>query len=161
MVIFDVTYWKFEQSSQTIIKTFNDLNEQIASSIKDPGIRVETSTQNFNGQIYHVIQGIRIKEEVNEDNSIVVPCSRPNLTPGFFMFVHTNNGLHINKVTRHYIYADTPQYAIELWSKCVNELVEKNVSFSAKILSSSDSYQEMTHLCFTVAKIKTKLKSIN
>lgn len=64
-------------------KTFNDLNEQIASSIKDPGIRVETSTQNFNGQIYHVIQGIRIKEEVNEDNSIVVPCSRPNLTPGF------------------------------------------------------------------------------
>ena len=63
MVIFDVTYWKFEQSSQTIIKTFNDLNEQIASSIKDPGIRVETSTQNFNGQIYHVIQGFESKKK--------------------------------------------------------------------------------------------------
>ena len=66
-------------------KTFNDLNQQIASSIKDPGIRIETSTQIFNGQTYHVIQGLRIKEEITEDNSIVIPCSRPNLTPGFFM----------------------------------------------------------------------------
>ena len=74
------------------------------------------------------------------------------------MFVHTNNGLHMNKVTRHYIYADTPQYAIELWSKCVNELVEKNVSFSAKVLSSSDSYPRNDALVFTVVKIKKKLK---
>lgn len=141
-------------------KTFNDLNQQIASSIKDPGIRVETSTLNFNGQIYNVIQGIRIKEEVNEGNSIVVPCSRANLTPGFFMFVHTNNGLHINKVTRHYIYADTPQYATELWSKCVNELVEKNVSFSAKILSSSDSYPRNDALVFYSSEDKDKVEKV-
>ena len=74
------------------------------------------------------------------------------------MFVHTNNGLHINKVTRHYIYADTPQYAIELWSKCVNELVEKNVSFLLKFYPPLIVIQEMTHSCFTVVKIKTKLK---
>ena len=36
-------------------KTFNDLNQQIASSIKDPGIRIETSTQIFNGQTYQVL----------------------------------------------------------------------------------------------------------
>lgn len=139
-------------------KTFNDLNQQIASSIKDPGIRIETSTQIFNGQTYHVIQGLRIKEEITEDNSIVIPCSRPNLTPGFFMFVHTNNGLHINKVTRHYIYADEPQYAIELWSKCVNELVEKNVSFSAKILSSSDSYPRNDALVFYSSEDKDRVE---
>ena len=52
-------------------KTFNDLNQQIVSRIKDPGIRVETSTQSFNGHTYHVIQGLRINEEVNEDNSLV------------------------------------------------------------------------------------------
>ncbi|MGX0911539.1 T3SS effector HopA1 family protein [Staphylococcus caprae] len=141
-------------------KTFNDLNQQIVSRIKDPGIRVETSTQNFNGHTYHVIQGLRINEEVNEDNSLVIPCSRPNLTPGFFMFVHTNNGLHMNKVTRHYIYADTPQYAIELWSKCVNELVEKNVSFSAKVLSSSDSYPRNDALVFYSSEDKEKVEKV-
>ncbi len=70
------------------------------------------------------------------------------------MFVHTNNGLHMNKITRHYIYADTPQYAIELWSQCVNELVEKNVRFSAKVLSLLIVIQETMHLFFTVVKIK-------
>ena len=76
------------------------------------------------------------------------------------MFVHTNNGLHINKVTRHYIYADTPQYAIELWSKCVNELVEKNVSFSAKILSSSDSYPRNDALVFYSSEDKDKVEKV-
>lgn len=141
-------------------KTFNDLNQQIVSRIKDPGIRVETSTQNFNGHTYHVIQGVRINEEVNEDNSLVIPSSRPNLTPGFFMFVHTNNGLHMNKVTRHYIYADAPQYAIELWSQCVNELVEKNVSFSAKVLSSSDSYPRNDALVFYSSEDKEKVEKV-
>ncbi|MFW3591248.1 T3SS effector HopA1 family protein [Staphylococcus caprae] len=141
-------------------KTFNDLTQQIVSRIKDPGIRVETSTQNFNGHTYHVIQGLRINEEVNEDNSLVIPCSRPNLTPGFFMFVHTNNGLHMNKVTRHYIYADTPQYAIKLWSQCVNELVEKNVSFSAKVLSSSDSYPRNDALVFYSSEDKEKVEKV-
>ncbi|WP_044466466.1 T3SS effector HopA1 family protein [Staphylococcus caprae] len=141
-------------------KTFNDLTQQIVSRIKDPGIRVETSTQSFNGHTYHVIQGLRINEEVNEDNSLVIPCSRPNLTPGFFMFVHKNNGLHMNKVTRHYIYADTPQYAIELWSQCVNELVEKNVSFSAKVLSSSDSYPRNDALVFYSSEDKEKVEKV-
>ena len=75
------------------------------------------------------------------------------------MFVHTNNGLHMNKITRHYIYADTPQYAIELWSQCVNELVEKNVRFSAKVLSSSDSYPETMHLFYS-SEDKEKVEKV-
>lgn len=141
-------------------KSFNDLNQQIINKIKDPGISVKTRIQNFKGQPYHVIQGLRIKEAENEDNHIVLPCSRPNLTPGFFMFVHTNNGLHINKVKRYYIYADTPHYAINLWSKCVNQLVKNNVSFSSKVLSSSDSYPRNDALVFYSSEDAEKVEKI-
>lgn len=44
-------------------KTFNDLNEQIASSIKDPGIRVETSTQTLTVKSTMLFKGFESKKK--------------------------------------------------------------------------------------------------
>ncbi|MFQ3844747.1 T3SS effector HopA1 family protein [Staphylococcus pseudoxylosus] len=134
------------------VHQFNDLDKKITDAVKDPGITLKTQKESVNGKEYPLIHGIRVIGETNEYESIRLPCFRPNLTPGFFMFVYTENGVHLSPVKRHYIYADTPLYGIDLWAKCVNELVKKEISFSAKVLSSSDNYPRNDALVFYSSK---------
>lgn len=148
----------FEESD--FIKNLNDLNQQIITSVNDPGISVKSQNQMINGDNYALIHGVRVTEKVNAYNSVVLPCFRPNLTPGFFMFVHTENGIHSAPIKRHYVYADTSSYAINLWSKCVEELVNENIDFSAKVLSSSNSYPRNDALVFYSSKDYVKVERI-
>ncbi|MGZ9550237.1 T3SS effector HopA1 family protein [Staphylococcus epidermidis] len=150
----------FDEERHNSIKNLNDLNEQIITSVEDPGVSIKSQNQMVNGNNYALIHGVRVTEKSDEYNSVVLPCFRPNLTPGFFMFVHTENGIHSSPIKRHYIYADTPSYAIHLWSQCVKELVDKNINFSAKVLSSSNSYPRNDALVFYSSKDYLKVEEI-
>ncbi|HAB0417283.1 T3SS effector HopA1 family protein [Staphylococcus capitis] len=142
------------------IKNLNDLNQQIVTSVKDPGISIQSQNQIVNGDNYALVHGVRINEKVDECNSLVLPCFRPNLTPGFFMFVHTQNGIHSAPIKRHYIYADSPLYGIPLWAQCIEELIAENIDFSAKVLSSSNNYPRNDALVFYSGKDYLKVERI-
>ncbi|MBI5974391.1 T3SS effector HopA1 family protein [Staphylococcus canis] len=129
-------------------KKVNNLDGDIYKRINDPGLKVDATLKNINGNDYVEVHGILLKENINKDGTVTLPCFRPNLTPGFFMFVHTKNGMHKGAVTRHYVYSDSSDYAVELWVDCLQELIDKNIDFSAKILSSEESYPRNDALVF-------------
>ncbi|MDG0843983.1 T3SS effector HopA1 family protein [Staphylococcus equorum] len=146
--------------SNDFIKKLNDLDKKIIDSVEDPGIILKAQKEIVGGKEYTLIHGVRVIGKTDEHESVRLPCFRPNLTPGFFMFVHTENGIHSSPVKRHYIYADNPSYGIDLWAKCVKELVDKNVNFSAKVLSSSDSYPRNDALVFYSSDDYIKVEQI-
>ncbi|HEC2179102.1 TPA: hypothetical protein R1928_002423, partial [Staphylococcus delphini] len=149
-----------EVNKNQIIKSLNDLDSNIIKRLKDPEIKMPVQKQEVHNKSYPIIHGVRIHEDVGIDQFISVPCFRPNLTPGFFMFVNTENGLHNGNVKRHYIYADTPEYGIETWVNCVEKLMSEKASFSAKVLSSSANYPRNDALVFYSSKDTQKVQEI-
>ncbi|MBA8760065.1 hypothetical protein GWK87_07135 [Staphylococcus schleiferi subsp. coagulans] len=145
---------------QNTIKTLNDLDDKIIKQLKDPGILTPAKVQEINNKKYPMIHGIRIKEEVNNQGTIKLPCFRPNLTPGFFMFVNTNEERLVENMKRHYVYADTPEYAINMWGNCVKQLIQHEVSFSSKVLSTASNYPRNDALVFYSSHDKNKVESI-
>lgn len=117
------------------------LDQKISNSVIDTkiivkGVPVEDMIE---------IGGVRINKKPI-GNEVQLSCLRPNLTPGFFMYVHSDS--HNANQFRHYIAASDPDYAIKIWSAAVNNLAEKNIQFSAKILSNSGSYPRNDAIVF-------------
>nr|WP_272914872.1 T3SS effector HopA1 family protein [Rathayibacter iranicus] len=69
-------------------------------------------------------------------------CLRPNLTPGFFMFLHerADRPAAPGTMLRHYLRFDDPDQALRFWAASVRELVDRNLSFRTKILSRPDAF---------------------
>lgn len=117
------------------------LDQKISNSVIDTkiivkGVPIEDMIE---------IGGVRINKRPI-GNEVQLSCLRPNLTPGFCMYVHSVS--HNANQFRHYIAASDPDYAIKIWSAAVNNLAEKNVQFSAKILSNSGSYPRNDAIVF-------------
>lgn len=74
-------------------------------------------------------------------SSVAVPCSRPNLTPGFHMFVHDLRAMAPGAVQhRVYVGYHSAADAVDDWAGCIAELVSRQVSFRSKILSRRGAY---------------------
>ncbi len=82
------------------------------------------------------------------NGKVSISSFRPNITPGFFMYVNSDSGLHGIATYRHYISAMNSDYASSIWAKAVTELSREKVNFSAKILSNTGSYPRNDALVF-------------
>ncbi|NJH97158.1 T3SS effector HopA1 family protein [Staphylococcus agnetis] len=148
------------QKSESL-KSLNDLDSKIISKIKDPQINISCHHQSIENTIYPVVDGIRINEQIDETESkIKLPCFRPNLTPGFFMYINSESNMKSTKIYRHYIYCENPDYAIDLWAKCVGKLTDRNIEFSAKVLSASKNYPRNDALVFYSGKDKEHIENV-
>ncbi len=121
-----------------------NLNSEITSSLTDPWFEVEVAEQaTVNGIEVAEVGGIKIKKTITDSLSGVrIPCFRPNLTPGFFMFKHDDSIVNNDeaKIMRYYVSTNSPELAISVWSKAIKYLLRSERKFSAKVLSNSESY---------------------
>ena len=90
-------------------------------------------------------------EEVAPGTSLVLRCARPNLSPGFFMFVHVMDLAPSEETTRSYVAHDQPLEALVDWVSCINALIAEGASFRTKILSRRSSFPRNDALVFYAA----------
>lgn len=125
-----------------------DIKKECSNLVKDNGVIINPQIEYFLGEKYYCINGIRIGKLQDQDNNdnitIKVPSKRPNLTPGFFMYIHSKE---FSKY-RYYIGSSSYQYAMKIWSYGVKKLVSLDVQFSAKILSNTGSYPRNDSIVF-------------
>lgn len=74
------------------------------------------------------------------DDAIELDCKRPNLSPGFSMFIHEANPLIPERMCRFYIHHDHSAVALDDWSVLVQRLVAAGHSFRSKMLSRRTSF---------------------
>lgn len=115
------------------------LENEIRNSVDESKIIIRGDQSSF----YHVssinISGIRVFSEGKD--FIEISKFRPNLTPGFFMYMNSvSEGKILNNTDRYYIYSSVPSNAIEIWSNIIVGLEDNNVPFTIKVLSSTSSY---------------------
>ncbi|MFC3931354.1 T3SS effector HopA1 family protein [Streptococcus dentapri] len=138
--------------NNAVASSFGDLNVKITETISDPGIILPLKWEVEEDRKIAVITGVKVDvTDYIVDNKVLLPCFRPNITPGFFMFNHNSNitrwgGL----VKRFYIGANNPNYAIDLWAKGINVFIDKGIDFQAKVLSDSKSYPRTDAVVFYV-----------
>ncbi|MFT9267829.1 T3SS effector HopA1 family protein, partial [Oenococcus sp.] len=124
-----------------------NLDEQVMNLVPDRKNSVVVKTiEGPRGPISE-LGGVRI-DTAPIHGEISLSSYRPNLTPGFFMYINSDNGLHRIARYRHYVAAVDSEYALQVWSRAVNKLVENNIDFSAKILSNTGSYPRNDALVF-------------
>ncbi|GAA0132818.1 T3SS effector HopA1 family protein [Bacillus velezensis] len=138
----------------------SNLDDMISNSVKDPTLLVPAKDVKIKDVSLVEVDGVRINSKLNSEGTVCLPCFRPNLTPGFFMFVHTKSGRHGQSVKRHYIAADHPNYAISVWSKSITKLVKEKLSFSGKILSNTSSYPRNDAIVFYSSEDSDKVEKI-
>lgn len=132
-------------NEQLYTSNFNVSGKNLSDVISDSVVDTKINVKGVKVENMIEIGGVFINKQPI-GNEIQLSCFRPNLTPGFFMYVHSDSH-NLNKF-RHYISANTPEYAIDIWSRAINNLVKKGVRFSAKILSNSDSYPRNDAMVF-------------
>lgn len=115
------------------------LREQILQSVGNKKTKLSGVAVKLFGVTCVNIGGVRVLTK--DVNSISVSKCRPNLTPGFFMYMDSVvNGELLSNTDRYYIYAKAPVIAIEIWNTIIEKLEKMCVPFSTKVLSQSSSY---------------------
>lgn len=79
---------------------------------------------------------------------IQLPCARPNLSPGFFMFVHEADVDPTAALNRFYVAHDDPWSALEDWTSSVETLLDHGAPFRTKMLSRRRAYPRHDALVF-------------
>ncbi|UQS84131.1 T3SS effector HopA1 family protein [Bombilactobacillus thymidiniphilus] len=121
----------------------NDLEKTIDSILPNINISTPVRSIKFHDREFAEVNGVRVESNI-KNRSVELPSKRPHLTPGFFMFIATNE---IGKY-RHYIGVDNPEDAIRIWTKSIDTLLSLNVSFSTKLLSQRNSYPRNDAIVF-------------
>lgn len=115
------------------------LTEQIQNTVVNGKSILFGDAENIQGLSCVKIGGVRVYSE--DGKSVVISKCRPNLTPGFFLYMNSvTDGEILSNTDRYYIYADEPSKAIEIWSSIVEKLESISIPFTAKVLSQSSSY---------------------
>jgi len=90
------------------------------------------------------VQRVRVGSQRGDadasDDAIELRCSRPNLSPGFFMFIHELEPLVTERLQRFYIGHSDPDAALRDWADCLHRLCAQGLSFRTKMLSRRSSY---------------------
>lgn len=127
------------------------LEGQIATAAPDPGVLVPAAIRSdielpesfVAVEIHRTVIAIPRAALSSDENftQAWLPCHRPALTPGFFMFIRElAEPPSEEPPTRFYIPATTAEQAVDLWSKIVPSLVDAQMSFRAKVLSHPSLY---------------------
>lgn len=134
-------------------KNNNDLIKKIMLKIKDPLLKVPNEWSEFDNKKLSMINGVRVDvTNYVKENSLYLPCFRPNISPGFFMFNHNSKVNNKPEIKRFYIGSTSPEYAIDIWSDATNQLVKKNIDFQSKVLSNSKLYPRTDAVVFYIFK---------
>lgn len=88
-----------------------------------------------------MINGVAVRTEV-ANGTTSMPCLRPQLSPGFCMFIHTDEQREHGKfpLWRYYLSESSADSALADWQAIVAGLVNSGLSFSTKVLSNIRSY---------------------
>lgn len=74
-------------------------------------------------------------------DQVMVPCTRPFLTPGFVMYVHDAGGYdHAVRGVRLYIGLREPEVAHHIWCRIIEALDDADMCYRCKILARRSSY---------------------
>lgn len=77
----------------------------------------------------------------NNPDQVLIPCTRPFLTPGFVMYVHDSGDYdQMLQGVRLYIGLKEPRVAQNVWSRIVEKLDAEGISYRCKILAQRSSY---------------------
>lgn len=115
------------------------LTEQIQNTVVNEKSILCGEAENILGLSCVNLGGVRVYSEDGE--SVAISKCRPNLTPGFFLYMNSvTDGKILSNTDRYYIYADKPSKAIEIWSSIVEKLESISIPFTTKVLSQSSSY---------------------
>ena len=115
------------------------LTEQIQKTVVNDKSILCGDAENILGLSCVNIGGVRIHSEDGE--TVAISKCRPNLTPGFFLYMNSvTDGRLLSNTDRYYIYADEPSKAIEIWRSIVEKLENSSIPFTTKVLSQSSSY---------------------
>ncbi|MGT2947732.1 T3SS effector HopA1 family protein [Streptococcus devriesei] len=125
-----------------------DLRTEIESSLQEKLLPVVGKSVDVQGVHSVSLGGVRIYSEESSETVKISPF-RPNLSPGFFMYMNSvRAGKFIKNTERYYVYSDNPENAIALWGQAIHELEEINIPFTTKILSSTSRYPRNDAMVF-------------
>jgi hypothetical protein len=127
----------------------------IRGSINDRTIAVPVRPLGGNP---HVVELHRVRLTIKDTElitdpgqgpSALIPSQRPNLTPGFFMYVNDPQGWTADTaVIRFYVGHNDPVEALRIWSTAVTRLTDAGIEFRSKILSRRGAYPRNDALVF-------------
>ncbi|QAY62561.1 hypothetical protein ET495_04085 [Xylanimonas allomyrinae] len=133
---------------------------EIREALTDPGVQVAIDPARIavSAPVGEVAELHRVRvlfdeadiTEVDGRRYARVSSLRPNLTPGFFMFVHdaAQAATPTAEVHRHYVRFEDPRAALAFWAPTLDLLVAAGLSFRSKILSRPGSFPRNDSVVF-------------
>lgn len=116
------------------------LTDDIKQAVSESSIILKGEAQNIFDINTVNVGGIRVYTNHISDE-ITVSKLRPNLTPGFFLYMNSvADGKILVNTERFYIYSKDAPNAIVLWKSIINRLEKLGVPFTTKVLSNASSY---------------------
>ncbi len=148
----ELTQWLYSTlhtgNLDLVLQAKEDLRMTIKSSLQEKTLTVTGKSVGIQGVHAISLGGVRIYNEEMSD-TIKISTFRPNLSPGFFMYMNSvRAGRFIKNTERYYVYSDNPENAISLWSQAIRELEKINIPFTTKILSSTSRYPRNDAMVF-------------
>lgn len=144
------------------------LEARIIAAADDPGVLVPCTLRDdidLPGQlvaveVHRIVLAVEA-HDVRDGSAVILPSHRPNLTPGFLMFIHESPTVPSSgSPTRHYIPGADAETALEIWRSTMGALLTAGLSFRAKMLSDFDSYPRSDALVVYSWHDSTEVESV-
>lgn len=120
-------------------KKQGSLEEKIRGSVDKRKCILYGDVVNIRGVSCVNIGGVRVHSE--NGTTVDISKCRPNLTPGFFLYMNSvSEGKMLLNTDRYYIYADDSSKAIQIWASLIEKLENISIPFTTKVLSQKSSY---------------------
>lgn len=151
-----------------------EFEADIVDAIVDPGLPVGVrSAGGPEPEGFRILDVERVRvavpsAQVRDDDgwlSVRMACSRPNLSPGFFMYVHepdTDPQARAlpGRATRFYVRHDDGHRALEDWAGCLERLTARGLSFRTKLLSRRSAYPRNDAIVFYAGRHCEEVREI-
>lgn len=146
----------------------------IVDAIVDPGMPVSAQPAGISDpEDVRIVDVERVRVAVPESQlesddgwlSVRMPCSRPNLSPGFFMYVHEpdpdpSSRAVPGEATRYYVRHDDGDQALADWARCLERLTARRLAFRTKLLSRRSAYPRNDAIVFYAGRHSEEVREI-
>jgi hypothetical protein len=108
-----------------------------------------------------LVDPTRLTTAPDGGRAVSMPSRRPQLSPGFFMFVQDPGtwAPHV-RVNRMYVRHEDPFEALADWQDCLERLIAAGVVFRSKILSRREAYPRNDALVFYTSEDTDRVQAI-
>jgi hypothetical protein len=143
-----------------------EFEEQIRASVTDAGIlvpvdRVRPGERGGHLAELHRVRLLLTEAELEPGTGLArISALRPNLSPGFFMYLGNHHLAPRVELTRYYLGADSGERALAVWSESIARLTEAGVSFRSKILSRRPAYPRNDAIVYYVPDVETRFEQV-